>query len=71
MSALWTALHERSHDGLVEDYIKLMADNYRLERTVETLKAPLSKAEWATKCTSSGTLNMESVNEIFAQRGKA
>jgi hypothetical protein len=37
MSALWTALHERSHDGLVKDYIELM-------RKVEMLEAQLRRA---------------------------
>ena len=42
MSALWKALHERSHEGLVEDYMRLMEQNAKL---VEALKAAHAAGE--------------------------
>lgn len=43
MSALWTALHERSHNGLVEDYIKLMDDCAALRARAAGLEEALRK----------------------------
>jgi len=47
MSALWTALHERSHDGLVEDYIKLMDENRKLKE--EHVRLVLKLAHYQVK----------------------
>lgn len=69
MNGLKAALVARSHEGLVEDYMKLLAEKYLLECKLEAKSALISVAEWNGSYTDMGMRSRDTVNEILGKRG--